>query len=107
MPTKSWPDKQVLQIDAVFASKRREIIKPEYKISSLPLPLGNVAMNPRLFAKQRRGQGFFGCIDFVQQLFISSQFADKSQNHGAIVTGCWTDDQDHLNLRTFGKGNAL
>ena len=49
------PHEEVFEIDAVTAAEGREVEKPDREAGRLAVPFGDVAEQPRLRRKQRRG----------------------------------------------------
>ena len=84
-------DEQVFQIDSGTAAEGGEIDEPDCEADRLAVPLGDLAKQPRIAAEQRRVDIGFGRLDFVQQLFIFGEFANKGQDKSRFAAARTAD----------------
>ena len=78
-------DEQVFQIDAGAAAEGGEVVEPDGETDRRAVPLRDLAVQPRMIAKQRRRDRRLRRLDFVEQFLVVGEFADQGDNQCDFV----------------------
>src|SRR5581483_1116433 len=85
LAAKSRAHEQIFQEDARPAGERGEIEEPDRKSNRLAAPLGDLAEQARVVAKQRLRDSRFRRLDLMRELFVFGKLADQRKDESGLI----------------------